>query len=264
MAGYTTVNAFFDESGKFRDHDVICFGGVASYSEDLVRFSKEWGRLLHVNGMREFTAKNAFNYRRPLGTRNKAIGVKKRIAALRPFVQCIRTGLSAVTGVTVDVPAFNGLPSKVHEVYARDPIFMAFLRALLHVLDFAPQNDRISFICDDEEQMAIPFYRLFRKVKKIWPGARKKLAAISFADDSVLFGLQAADFVSGLMRLEAGRLWFKKPYHYRSLFKQLSKNPVRGERIWQCDIAFVGKKNLLDVTAGLKEKWVNAISEEKK
>jgi hypothetical protein len=135
--------------------------------------------------MKKFSAKEAFNHRRPLGKRNKAMGVRKRIAALRPFVQCIRTHLSVVSGVTIHVPAFRAAPPKLHAVYAKNPIFMAFLRALLHVLDFTPDNDKISFICDDEEETAISFYRLYRKVQKIWPGARGKLAALSFADDSV-------------------------------------------------------------------------------
>ncbi len=137
---------------------------------------------------------------------------------------------------------------------------MAFMRALLYVLDFTPPKDKISFICDDEEQMALPFYRMYRRIKKIWPGAKEKLAAISFVDSSVLWGVQAADLVSALMRLEAGRLWFKKDYNYRTLFKQLSTTPSWNsrERIQQCDIAFVAKKNLQGVAVGIKEDWLKA------
>ncbi len=260
MAGYSTVTTFFDESGKFKDHDVVCFGGVASYAEDIARFAQEWGRLLAINGIKEFSAKDAFNPRRPLGKKNSAIGVRKRTGALRPFIRCIRNNLLVVTGVTVDVPAFNELPSHLYQIYGKDPAFMAFMRALLYVLDFTPPKDKISFICDDEEQMALPFYRMYRRIKKIWPGAKEKLAAISFVDSSVLWGVQAADLVSALMRLEAGRLWFKKDYNYRTLFKQLSTTPSWNsrERIQQCDIAFVAKKNLQGVAVGIKEDWLKA------
>jgi hypothetical protein len=195
MSGYSTVTTFFDESGKFKDHDVVCFGGVASYSEDIARFAQEWGRLLAINGIKEFSAKHAFNPRRPLGKKNSAIGVRKRIAALRPFIQCIRNNLLVVTGVTVDVPAFNELPSHLYQIYGKDPAFMAFMRTLLYVLDFTPHKEKISFICDDEEQMALPFYRMYRRIKKMWPGAKEKLAAISFVDSSVLWGVQAADLL---------------------------------------------------------------------
>src|SRR5882762_1863254 len=249
MSGYTTITTFFDESGKFKDHDVVCFGGVASYGEDINRFADEWGRLLASNGLKEISGKTAFNHRHPFGSRNSAVGVRKRTIALRPFIQCIRNNLLSVTGVTVDVPTFKKLPSHFYQFYGNDPVFMAFARGLLHLLEFTPENDKISFICDDEEQMALPFYHLYRKIRKVWPPAKKKLVGISFVDDSVLFGLQAADLVSGLMRLEAGRLWFKKQYDYRTLFKQLTKTPSMkgGERIWRCDIAFGGKKSLLAI-----------------
>jgi len=34
VSGYNTVTSFFDESGKFKDHNIIAFGGVASYNEN--------------------------------------------------------------------------------------------------------------------------------------------------------------------------------------------------------------------------------------
>jgi hypothetical protein len=50
MPGYNTVTAFFDESGKFKDHKVISFGGVAGFNEEFNPFADEWGRLLYRNG----------------------------------------------------------------------------------------------------------------------------------------------------------------------------------------------------------------------
>ena len=35
------MNAFFDESGKFKDHDVVCFAGIAGYSEHIEQFARE-------------------------------------------------------------------------------------------------------------------------------------------------------------------------------------------------------------------------------
>jgi len=34
MQGYNTVTAFFEESGKFKDHKVISFAGVAGFNEE--------------------------------------------------------------------------------------------------------------------------------------------------------------------------------------------------------------------------------------
>ena len=131
---------------------------------------------------------------------------QKRIAALRPFVQCIRNNLLIVTGVTVDVPAFNDLPSHLYQIYGKDPAFMAFLRSLLYILDFTPTKDKISFICDDEEQMALPFYQMYRKIQRIWPGARDKQAAISFVDSRVQEPYQTMFTIAWCTGLRAGEL----------------------------------------------------------
>jgi hypothetical protein len=57
VSGYSTVSSFFDESGKFRDHKVISFGGVAAYNDHFPAFANEWGRLLFRNGIRVLSAK---------------------------------------------------------------------------------------------------------------------------------------------------------------------------------------------------------------
>jgi hypothetical protein len=39
VSGYNTVTSFFDESGKFKDHRIIAFGGIASYNENISSFA---------------------------------------------------------------------------------------------------------------------------------------------------------------------------------------------------------------------------------
>jgi uncharacterized protein DUF3800 len=252
MAGYNTVTAFFDESGKFKDHKVISFGGVAGYNEFFQPFADEWGTLLHRNGLQILSAKDAFNAGRPLSRKNTRVGVKERNEDLAQFVSCIRKHLQVVTGVTIDVRAFKKLPSHFFQTYGSDPIFVAFARALLKVVDFTPDGDKISFTCDDEEQLAFHIYRLYRRIKTKYPEARNKLVAISFADDRVLFALQAADLVAALLRLEAGRKWLRAPYDYIPLFKALSKSPEKHERIWDVSIAFADKPTLIGLAESLK------------
>jgi hypothetical protein len=42
-----TITAFLDESGKFKDHKVICFGGVYSYNENFNEFGEDgWRRTV--------------------------------------------------------------------------------------------------------------------------------------------------------------------------------------------------------------------------
>jgi hypothetical protein len=252
MAGYNTVTAFFDESGKFKDHKVISFAGVAGFNEEFQPFADEWGRLLYRNGLQILSAKDAFNARRPLSRKNTRVGVKERNEDLCQFVGCIRKHLSVVTGVTIDVRAFKKLPSHFFQSYGNDPVFVAFARALLKVVEFTPDPDKISFICDDEEQVAFHIYRLYRRIKRVYPEARKKLVGITFADDRVLFGLQAADLVAALMRLEAGRKWLRTRYDYAPLFNALSKFPERHERIWEVSTAFADKPTLIGLAHALK------------
>jgi integrase len=83
---------------------------------------------------------------------------------------------------------------------------MAFLRSLLYILDFTPTKDKISFICDDEEQMALPFYQMYRKIQRIWPGARDRQAAISFVDSRVQEPYQTMFTIAWCTGLRAGEL----------------------------------------------------------
>jgi hypothetical protein len=251
-SGYNTVTAFFDESGKFKDHKVISFGGVAGFNEQFNSFADEWGSLLYRNGLQLLTAKDALNARRPLSQKNTRVGVNERNQDLSPFLACIRKHLSVVTGVTIDVRAFKTLPSHFFQTYGDDPAFMAFARALLKVVEFTPGQDKISFICDDEEKLAFPMYRLYRRIKTVYPAARNKLVGITFADDRVLFGLQAADLVAGLLRREAERKWLRVQYDSLPLFQALSKSPEKGERIWDLSIAFADKRSLIAVAESLK------------
>jgi hypothetical protein len=39
VSGYNTVTSFFDESGKFKDHRIIAFGGIASYNKNIDSFA---------------------------------------------------------------------------------------------------------------------------------------------------------------------------------------------------------------------------------
>ncbi len=57
---------------------------------------------------------------------------------------CIRKHLSVVTGVTIDVRAFKKLPSHFFQTYGNDPVFVVSARALLKVLEFKRDRDKIS------------------------------------------------------------------------------------------------------------------------
>src|SRR5882672_4058298 len=122
-----TVSGFIDESGKFRDHKIICIGCVAAFNERLGGFAQEWGRLLQSNGMMNFHATKALRHHVPLGTKIEAKGLEQRIDALLPFIACIRKHLEVVIGCWVDAKAFKELPSDFFRVFGNDPSYMAFV-----------------------------------------------------------------------------------------------------------------------------------------
>lgn len=253
MAGFNTVSTFCDASGKLSDHKVVCFGGVAAYNERYAPFVNEWDRLLVRNGIRVLSAKTAFNASRPLSDRNKRLGLENRIEDLAPFINCIRKHLQVVTGVAIDVQAFKKLPTNFFEVYGDNPEYAAFARSLLKIVDFAGR-DKIVFICDDDEEVAPLFYKLYRRIRKILSRARHGLVALTFADDRYVYGVQAADLVAGLIRLEAARKWFDADYDYGALFDALTKRPENFEpNLWDISIAFGDEATLTALADDLRE-----------
>jgi hypothetical protein len=241
----TTINACFDESGKFKDQRVIVFGGVASNAEYLrTDFYSDWARALRNNGLNFLTMKEALKHHRNLSDKNPALGPDKRIEALLPFVHCIRKNLQIMRCFSVNAEAFRKLPQHYREALFNDPVYLAFLLTVIKVIDDMPGDGIISFICDDEEQTALPMYDLYRKIKRLRPEFRSKMRGISFVDDEWVFGVQAADFVTSLSRLEATRKFHGTNYDYETLFAALTKDPESHEKIWDTDVAFCDEDNL--------------------
>ena len=248
-----TINAFFDESGKFKDHTVVTFGGIASPAVEINPFAEDWGRYLYMNGLKYLTMKEALNANRPLSEKNPALGFDARAEALLPFIGCVRKHLQVIVGTALDVDAFTKLLSHYHQFLGNDPFFTAFLRTLIEVLELTHPDDKLTVICDDDEQMAPPMYKLYRRVKLVDSDARNKLKGLCFADDEYLFALQAADMISSLIRREADKRFFNTPYDYERLFIALTAQPRPSEeKIWGCNISFADKQTLEQLAEDLK------------
>lgn len=240
------VSAFVDESGKFKDHNIVAIASVASYTEDLANFTQEWNRHLVLNGLNELHAQKVLNYKRPLSKKNPAVGLQRRIRDLMPFISCIRRHLQVVMGCVVDVRIFKKLPPHFFKVFGNDPSLMAFMRVMMQVAQFSNGRDRVQMICDEDEGSVLNFYRLYRRFKQVWPGARNRMVGISFVDNRYLFALQAADFIASIIRLESTTRLTKKPYDYRKLFRALTVNPdPKHERLWYLGIATASRNNLM-------------------
>jgi hypothetical protein len=240
-----SVSAFLDESGKFKDHAVVSLSAIISPTSYFDAFGKEWKNCLGFAGLDGLSARKVLNAKRPLSKTLPALGTKARTDALLPFIACVRKHVQAVTGITIDVAAFNKLPSHYRQIWGNDPFFTSFARTVAEVLRITAKGEKISLICDDEEQTALPMYHLYRRYKKIDADARKKLGAISFADDRFLYGLQAADFVASIVRLEANQRFFGAAYDYPELFQAITKSSIaNGEGVRLVAFAFGDTKML--------------------
>jgi hypothetical protein len=251
-----TISTFFDESGKFKDQEVVSFGGVVSPSAHFGGgFATDWARCLDSIGLETLTMKEALHADRPLSAETPAIGLESRIASLMPFIDCIRKHLMVITALAIDVRAYAALPSHYRQAMGDNPFFTAFTRSVLAVLEVTDTEDKISLICDDEEETAWPMYQLFRKVKILYPDAREKLRAITFADDRWSFGLQAADLIVSLTRQEAAKRFFGTDYQYGPLFSALSNTkPKDGDTFWLIQFGFCDAAMLKKLGDG----WIRA------
>jgi hypothetical protein len=219
------VNSFFDESGKFNDHRVVSFCGVCLTPHALKMFDEKWESLLRVSELPFLTMKRALEAHRQLSAVIPKQEPKERIEALKPFADCIRDHIEMGVAIAIDVEGFSQLSEKAKKKlgHTKDPHYISFLQAIVAVVStHAHEDDRVNLICDDEEATALPCYHFYRRVKKIEPEARKKMVALSFADDQQFPGLQASDMLSSLVRLEACRRFFRWHYDYHDLFSYLT------------------------------------------
>jgi hypothetical protein len=226
--------AFFDESGKFKDKRVISFCGLCSPPTRVQQFEDEWKGLLRHYGLGSLTMKHALRRKRKFTKTVEAKSVEERNAVLEPFSRCIRKHFELGLAVSVDVDAYKKWPAQAKRKIggSEDPFYLAFLTATGGARKYILGEDRLSLICDDDQETAMNCYRLYQRVKALDSEARQKFVSITFADDNEFVPLQAADLLASLSRLEAGRLFHKDYYEYMPLFKNLTAEGSNGGMKW--------------------------------
>jgi hypothetical protein len=237
------ISVFCDESGKFKDHPVISFAAIAGVPGDFTGLNDEWRRHLRLNGMTEFSMKQALRHALPLSPKRKAMGITNRIDALLPFVRCVRKHLQNIIAVAIDAKAYSVAPSILHQVWTQDPHYLLFARVVMKILKPLDKGDTLNIICDDEEEKAWSMYSLYRRIKLLYPDARKRLVSLSFADDEVFSPLQAADLVCSLARQQARKYLYNEDYEYSALWDALG-SPLESDRLWSFEGAYIGAKEI--------------------
>jgi hypothetical protein len=202
----TFFRSYFDESGKFNDHRVVSFCGVVASPESLKSFTDAWDALLRNALMTHLHTTNALRISRALSPKIPKQSPSERCEALAPFVDCILDNLDVGIVVSIDVEAYLKWPAKAKKRLggSDNPTYASFAQAIGALkMHACRDDDRLSMMCDDDEETVLNFYKLYRRFKKIDPELKKKLVSLSFSDDNAFPGLQAADLIAGLIRLES-------------------------------------------------------------
>ena len=232
-----TIQAFFDESGKFGNQPSICFGGVASPYQNIDPFIHEWDRLLRNAELEVLSMKDALRLNVPFSQPVPAMSLHDRIDAIMPFVECIRKHMMFVGGLALKCSAFASAPPAFKKMWG-DPIYFAFTRAVLEFMDYA-KGDVVVLTCDENPATAMQMYQLYTRLKQVDPACRGQLKQIAFGDDAFVPAIQAADMVASLMRSEARKRFFSEAYDHESLFTALTRQPNSDEAIVIAATGFV-------------------------
>lgn len=223
----TSIFGYFDESGKWLDHDVVSFAGLMSPMDDWLIFHGEWSHLLRKHEIASLHMTSGLNFALR-GTARKKLGFDERCAILGEFVGVIKKNLSFGQACAVDIRAFKSLPShQRRKVYKGDPYLLAFATVINRVVDRLSKGEILSIVCDDEEHYAVRCYKMLAQAKNNHPYLRKAITSICFGDDKQMVALQAADMLAYLMRAEAAFRMHATEYKYADLYKQLASGQSR-------------------------------------
>jgi hypothetical protein len=194
-----------DESGKWHNSQWIVLGGLIGPPKNWDAFNRDWRLLLKKHGLaylhmvEAVHCKGEFKHFRNRETERNAI--------LQDFAELIPNGITPIVSTV-------HLPTKKSAIQARQ--FDAFEAAMNLAFSQLLEGESLSLICDQEEEMAIPMYKLWRSFRMRHPPERRKAGMIGFADDEAYTPLQAADmWASTCFQLKLENVGFE------DLFKKL-------------------------------------------
>lgn len=240
------LNVFCDESGKFHDKTVISFCGLSASLETLQKFESKWKELLRMHHIESLKMSGALKAHRGLSDVIPKQSTNERSEALKPFAACVGEHLEFGLSMAVNVGAYRRTKQDVKRRVGGgdDPFYFAFLRVILGFANGA-NGRNISLVCDDDQGTAENCLKLYRKLRNMPDDNLQTLSAITFADDRVFPALQAADMLSGLIRLEAGKRFFEGRNDYGPLLEYMTED--RGRKYTQWGFLFVGEREMAKI-----------------
>lgn len=229
------IRAYFDESGKQSDHPVVAFCGICATEAKLREFDDEWNSLLRHYRWRSLHMKDMMS-RKKFSHTVAAHTPKQRSEEMKPFADCINNHLEFGIVQAIDVAGFHGLSKGMRAGLGspKDPNYVAFARALLELVTYCRADDRISLICDHDNETAWHFFSHYKGIRHAHPLVRKMTISLSFADDEYFPSLQAADLVAFSARHEAKWQFYRERSDYRWLLNYMvNQKPNNATMQWR-------------------------------
>ena len=200
-------HGFFDESGKYHQHNVVSFSGFLATYERWVKLQTKWENALRRHQLDCFHFTEHHN----------------RPDVVRDFISILKRYGDQGISVSIDVKAFTALNENLKKALGgRNAHYLAFKFAVLYLIERTRKGDILTFTVDEDEETTKESFRWYKSLKapdslqgKI---AKERLVSFCVADDEAFPQLQAADLLAALGR---GQSEFKvtgTPCKYQEVF----------------------------------------------
>jgi hypothetical protein len=230
------LTLYFDESGKHHNASNVTFIGLLIRNNRLETFDEAWKTLLSQTKMNRLHMVDAVRENKPLSKNVGAQTLEARIETLKPFADCIREHCEFGLVQAMQVSGFNSYSKEAlqHLGQPDSPHYLVFLSGLLGLLDHTSSDDRISCVCDDDQQTAWNCYRHYRGLTHT-NILGKRIISLSFANDYYFPGLQACDFAALLTRFNANHIYSNgsEEFRYQPLWDYLVRDRLAGQIDWK-------------------------------
>lgn len=224
--------AYFDESGKWKSQDFICLSGFISEDSRLEALCNTWRKLLEKYQIPILHTTDLMTSPPQPPYDAEAWTAERKRQAIDDFATTVGKHILRGVSVGVDTRAYRAMPKQARDSIG-DPAMFCFARVIRRIVDSLEEwqwDEPIGSIFDDVEHGAMKCYSLYREIKRHDPRAKRLLPTITFADDQVMFPLQAADLIAYATMREQRRgkaAWDERSW-FRSLLFASRDDPVYG------------------------------------
>lgn len=215
-----TALGYFDDNGSVSSSNFVCLAGYASPHTRWDAFVPEWREMLRRHGIKMIHMKDLM----PLRGEYEKLGwdYPKRDAVLTECIDIINRCAFNGFGIGVDAKHWRALKTE-ERAYLGNPITLCFERILRRVVEKfrnVGQEVHVPVTFDDNPQYAPTFYARWSDLRKTRPDLKRRIGAITFADDSIYYPLQAADLLAHQTGKDVQQkiLGYDSTRHFKHLF----------------------------------------------